>query len=81
MPMDMLSLTSSQFPSGTSLTNLEHVFQMVRAGNFSKYDYGIQGNKKQYDQEKPPRYNLSKLTVPTALYYSSNVWAANIAVT
>ncbi|XP_063929708.1 lipase 1-like isoform X1 [Zophobas morio] len=79
MPMEMLSLTSSHFPSGTSLTNIEHVFQMICSGNFSKYDYGIQGNKKKYDQEKPPLYNLSKLTVPTALYYSSNDWAVNIA--
>ena len=78
---EILSLTSSHFLPGTSVANLEHMLQMIRSGNFSKYDYGIHGNKEKYGQENPPHYNPSKLTVPTALYYASNDWAIDVTVT
>ncbi len=38
---------------------------MIRSGLFSFYDYGTEGNKKVYNQIKPPLYNLA--TIPKEL--------------
>ena len=42
------------------------------------YDYGTaRENKKYYNQTMPPEYELSKVNVPTALYWAQNDWLAD----
>lgn len=42
------------------------------SGKFRKFDYGFFENLIKYGQSTPPAYDLSKVTAPVALYYSSN---------
>lgn len=40
------------------------------------YDWGMANNMKLYHDTHPPAYNLRKITVPTALFWSQNDWLA-----
>lgn len=64
----------SQTPAGSSVKNIAHFAQGARSGKWQMYDYGCGilscKNKRKYGQRTPPQYNLSALTVPTALFYS-----------
>jgi len=58
-------------PGGTSAQNLLHWIQMVRHGEFAKYNYGKKENMKHYGTPQPPNYqvsNLAQLSVPTYLF-------------
>ncbi|EEF43592.1 triacylglycerol lipase 1 [Ricinus communis] len=46
-------------PHPSSTKNLRHLFQMIRQGTFSHYDYGIFKNLKLYGQVEPPAFDLS----------------------
>ncbi|KAM1002915.1 hypothetical protein FF1_003249 [Malus domestica] len=46
-------------PHPTSAKNLHHLFQMIRKGTFSQYDYGLLKNLRLYGQLKPPAFDLS----------------------
>ncbi|KAJ9705145.1 hypothetical protein PVL29_003276 [Vitis rotundifolia] len=48
-------------PHPSSSKNLHHLFQMIRAGTFAKYDYGIWKNLKRYGQVNPPRFDLNSI--------------------
>lgn len=48
-------------PHPSSSKNLHHLFQMIRAGTFAKYDYGIWRNLKHYGQVNPPRFDLNSI--------------------
>lgn len=39
---------------------------------FRQYDFGFFGNLEAYGQDSPPEYDLSKITVPVAIYYGNN---------
>jgi len=61
-------------PGGTSLMNIKHWCQAVRAGQgFVKYDYGSSMNQKFYKQKTPPPYDLNAIpkTLPKLLIYGS----------
>lgn len=46
---------------------------------FSKFDYGKERNSQIYGQEKPPLYDISKITNDEmAFFYSKNDWAADV---
>jgi hypothetical protein len=77
----MLSLIYSNTPAGVSPKQMMHVAQLMESGDFHRYDLGVTYNLKRYGQKEPPRYNLSQVSTPTALYYSSNDWTVNINVT
>ncbi|XP_014477144.1 PREDICTED: lipase 3-like [Dinoponera quadriceps] len=62
----------SHFPAGSSIQTLYHYYQNIHAKNFQSYDYGPVGNYEHYKQKTPITYDLSKVTVPIALFYSSN---------
>lgn len=66
----------SHDPAGTSVNNYLQLAQNCHCDCFAKFDYGVVKNTKVYGQVKPPLYNISKTTVPTALYYSRNDWYA-----
>jgi len=54
-------------PNPTSVKNMAHWAQGVRAGTFAKYDYGKKGNIQHYDQPTPPEYDLTKFPTQTEL--------------
>ncbi|RNA38290.1 lysosomal acid lipase cholesteryl ester hydrolase-like [Brachionus plicatilis] len=64
-------------PAGTSVKNLAHFGQAVISGKFQMYDYGPALNKQRYNQSSPPLYDISKMHVPTALYWAKNDWLAD----
>ncbi|KAF3435489.1 hypothetical protein FNV43_RR22578 [Rhamnella rubrinervis] len=61
-------------PHPSSAKNLHHLFQMIREGTFSMYDYGILKNLKLYGQLKPPAFDLSNIpkSLPFWMAYGGN---------
>lgn len=68
----MLPVMLSHTPSGASIKQLEHFGQLMKSGHFSKFDRGYLRNQLEYNRMTPPDYDLSKVKVPVALYYSMN---------
>lgn len=63
------------FPAGTSAKDMVHVSQLIKSQQFQRFDYGTAGNLERYGSQNPPAYDMSKLTVPTALFFGqSDVW-------
>jgi len=63
----------SHTPAGTSVKNMVDWAQQVRSGTFSMFDYGTaEANVAKYGQPKAPAYDLSKMTVKTALFTGGN---------
>lgn len=61
--------------AGTSERELLMFAQGIKSKEFRRYDYGKAENMKRYNQISPPKYDLSRMTVPTALYISeTDVW-------
>jgi len=42
--------------------------QAVKDNTFQQYDWGKAENRKRYGSDTPPRYDLSKFSVPTAVF-------------
>lgn len=63
-------------PNAISTRTVLHYGQLIRSGNFQKYDYGKKENLKLYNQSTPPLYDLNKVNVPLALIYADNDWLA-----
>ncbi|KAI4298515.1 hypothetical protein L6164_032065 [Bauhinia variegata] len=61
-------------PHPSASKNLRHLFQMIRQGTFSKYDYGILKNLRLYGQLKPPEFDLSRIpkSLPLWMAYGGN---------
>lgn len=61
-------------PHPSSSKNLRHLFQMIRKGTFSKYDYGFFKNMKLYGQSKPPEFDLGHIpkSLPLWMAYGGN---------
>ncbi|XP_067622835.1 lipase 3-like isoform X2 [Eurosta solidaginis] len=68
----MLPVMLSHTPSGASIKQLEHFGQLMKSGHFRKFDRGYLRNQLEYNRMTPPEYDLSKVKVPVALYYSMN---------
>lgn len=49
---------------------MEHFFQIRRAKQFRKYSYGVWGNLERYGHPVAPRYDLSRVRVPVAMFSS-----------
>lgn len=56
-------------PAGTSAQNVVHFGQMIQTGKCQKHDYGFVGNMWRYGTYKAPEYAISKLEVPTVLFW------------
>ncbi|XP_029202026.2 gastric triacylglycerol lipase-like [Acropora millepora] len=67
----------SHTPAGTSAKNILHWLQMIKSRKFQMYDYGWLRNLKRYGQLTPPKYNVSAMTVPVAVYWAQNDWLAD----
>jgi lysosomal acid lipase/cholesteryl ester hydrolase len=50
----------------------------VNSGKFCRYDFGSsEANLNVYNSTSPPEYDLSKVSVPVALFWSDNDWLAD----
>ncbi|KAL9317249.1 hypothetical protein ACSQ67_013766 [Phaseolus vulgaris] len=69
-----------QEPHPSSSKNLNHLFQMIRKGTFSKYDYGKLKNMIEYGKFKPPKFDLSRIpkSLPLWMAYGGNDALADI---
>ncbi|VDL77372.1 unnamed protein product [Nippostrongylus brasiliensis] len=67
-----LGLYLCHIPAATSSKNLLHWVQAVKSQKFEKFDYGAKGNVLEYGQITPPTYDLSKIRVPTYLFWSKD---------
>lgn len=69
-PLQTLFPTMSKYyPSGTSIRTLLHFYQMYTSGTYKQFDHGREDNLKIYNQEEPPDYDISKISVPISLHY------------
>ncbi|CAA6661395.1 unnamed protein product [Spirodela intermedia] len=61
-------------PHPSSVKNINHLFQMIRKGTFTKYDYGVWGNLKHYGRMHPPPYDLAAIpkSLPLWMAYGGN---------
>jgi len=66
-------------PNPTSVKNMAHWAQGVKTGTFQKYDYGREGNLKNYNQTTPPPYNLANFPtdMPLALFCGGEDYLAD----
>ncbi|KAL7287737.1 hypothetical protein TKK_0018122 [Trichogramma kaykai] len=64
----------SSFPAGTSVKLFTHWLQQMVVNEFSKFDYGPAKNQEVYGTARPPKYDLSKVQVPSAVFWSKNDW-------
>jgi len=63
----------SHYPSGSSVQNLLHYQQSVKAPVYQMYDYGSSfENNQHYGQPTPPTYSLANFNVTTALFSGSH---------
>ncbi|XP_056386063.1 lysosomal acid lipase/cholesteryl ester hydrolase-like isoform X3 [Hyla sarda] len=67
----------SYCPAGTSVQNMKHWLQAVHTGKLQAFDWGRKGNMMHYNQSTPPLYDVTKMSVPTALWSGGNDWLAD----
>ncbi|KAJ6657782.1 hypothetical protein lerEdw1_001969 [Lerista edwardsae] len=69
-----VDMYASHAPAGTSVINMIHWKQAISSGKFQAYDYGLAENLVHYKQALPLQYNISAMTVPTAMWTGGNDW-------
>lgn len=60
------------YPKSTSRKTILHLVQVAQRGSFSQFDNGSEGNLERYNTTGPPDYDLSKVTMPVALFVGRN---------
>uniref|UniRef100_A0A670ZGQ5 AB hydrolase-1 domain-containing protein n=1 Tax=Pseudonaja textilis TaxID=8673 RepID=A0A670ZGQ5_PSETE len=75
--MSRVDVYTSYVPAGTSVQNMIHWKQAINSGKLQAYDHGRLGNKFHYGQDLPPEYNISAMTVPTAIWNGGNDWLSD----
>ncbi|KAI5738221.1 hypothetical protein M8J77_004316 [Diaphorina citri] len=76
---NIITAILTHFPAGTSFKNVIHYLQNIKALDFQGYDYGHFENMRRYGNFFSPRYNLSAITAPVALFYSNNDYLSHPA--
>jgi hypothetical protein len=61
----------SSLPSSVSLKLIVHLIQEIDSRHFRKFDYGHRRNLEIYGNPNPPDFNISKVTVPTAILHGN----------
>ncbi|XP_072762482.1 lipase 3-like [Anoplolepis gracilipes] len=74
----LLPVILNHDPAGSSVKTVTHYAQGINSGKFRHYDYGQEKNLLIYNSSEPPDYDLTKIMVPIALYYSVNDWIFDI---
>lgn len=72
-----LPLILKRYPSRGSSRTLMHYAQILRSGEFRRYDYGQNENLNIYGSLLPPDYIVENITTPVMLFYSNNDWISN----
>lgn len=73
------SMIFGHVPAGASTKTLAHYAQeMKNDGRFQQFDYGSEGNMKQYGSDTPPAYPIDKITLPIALLSGDNDWLSSV---
>lgn len=72
------SLILSHSPAGASVKSFIHYIQLVNSGQFQMYDLGDKRNLRKYGMIRPPIYRLNEITLPVAIFSSSDDWLATI---
>lgn len=68
----------SNTPAGTSVQNMDHWMQGVLVDSFQRFDYGsAEANRARYGVDEPPKYNLSSMSVRTALFAGEHDYLAD----
>jgi pimeloyl-ACP methyl ester carboxylesterase len=67
----MIENLVAHFPAGTSVKDLNHYEQFILQEHFGRYDYGTRKNLEHYLWPTPPKYDLGKLGMKTALFMGS----------
>lgn len=74
----LLPIILGHVPAGASTRTLIHYAQEIKnLGKFQQFDYGREGNMRQYGTDYPPEYPLHKITLPIALLSAENDWLAS----
>ncbi|XP_023422444.1 lipase member N [Cavia porcellus] len=69
MNMSRMDVYMSHAPTGSSVQNILHIKQLYRSDEFRAYDWGSEAeNMLHYNQSQPPVYDLTAMTVPTAIW-------------
>lgn len=68
----LLPILFEVFPAGSSIMEVNHLIQGINSGNFRQYDFGVMENLAKYHNGAAPEYNLTKTSIPVALYYGQN---------
>ncbi|XP_025420148.1 lipase 3-like [Sipha flava] len=75
----ILPIILAHTPAGASARQLTHFAQLMKRNQwFGQYNYNKQKNMEVYGQPDPPAYELSGITVPTALYHAENDWLSTM---
>ncbi|XP_041985088.1 lipase 3-like [Aricia agestis] len=77
--IEKLPVIARHLPAGGSTRHIKQFGQAVAADELRKYDYGSEVNMKVYGQPEPPKYNMTDVQVPVAIYYSEEDWLAHPA--
>jgi len=75
--MSLLPAVLAHIPAGSAVDQFVHYAQIVKSGNFRRFDHGLIKNWRKYRNIKPPEYNLKNVRVPVALHYSINDWLSH----
>lgn len=59
-------------PAGTSIKLFCHWLQQMTVNEFRNFDYGRRMNLIMYNSTEPPKYDLTKIEVPIAVFLSDN---------
>ncbi|CAL8134258.1 unnamed protein product [Orchesella dallaii] len=59
----------AKYPNNIPMKCLAHYSQNIVSCKFQKYDYGEDGNIKEYGSQKAPEYNLRNIRAPTYFFY------------
>ncbi|XP_063837832.1 lipase 3-like [Ostrinia nubilalis] len=68
----------NRVPAGGSMKTIIHYIQLVKSGQFQMFDMGRSQNLKKYGRVAPPIYRLNDVTLPVAIFSSSDDWLSTI---
>lgn len=72
---DQIPFFLTHIPARCSTKSLEHFSQLMEnkdKAKFTYYDYGKTENRKRYNQDFPPEYDLKKIKIPVFLYHGED---------